>query len=122
MDQPSEIRLFSELKQDAENLSRLETFLSREFYLWRDRVRRALEDVFGHDSEEAREFLRIPFELDLNLLDAAEPTLRTIVQGLDPAASSIDFSVNQQRVYQQGLAQAGELILRIILDLEQPLS
>lgn len=103
-------------------MARREAFLSRDFWLWHDRVLHALGDVFGRESEEAREFHGITFELDPNLLDAAEPTVQTVVQGLDPTATSVDFSTNQQRVYQQGLARAAELLVAIILDLEQPLS
>jgi hypothetical protein len=122
MDRLSAITLFSQLKQEAESLARRETFLTREFWLWHDRTRQALENVFGRGTEEVHEFQGITFELDSNLLDTTEPTMRTVVQDLDPAANSIDLSVNQQHIYQQGLARAKELLLAIILDLEQPLS
>lgn len=120
MDRSSAIRLFSELIEEAENLARQETFLTQEFWRWHDRTRQALESVLDPGAEEVREFHGITFELDSNLLDAAAPTLRRVVQDLDFAANSIDLSVNQQFVYRQGLARARELLLAIIVDLRRP--
>ena len=113
MDRVTAVQLLSQLKVEAETLACEDSILGDGFYRWHDRALETLKDVFGLDSEELREFGKIRFEPDPNLLDAAERLLRDHAATLDP----IDLSTAQRRCYQEGLAQAAEQLLAAVVHL-----
>lgn len=118
MEEINAIHVLETLRNEAYKLT-TRPILKEEFSSWHTECVRTIENIFGKDSDELKEFLRIKFKIDSEILEKTKERITSIVERRFHVSLPGDFELPQDHYYHERLCEAAEVLLAMVLILRR---
>lgn len=89
-----------------------------EFRAWLRSTFSAIEEIFGPDSQELKDFAGIRFELDPSLMDNLTDRFRQVLEAQVSGDAIRKLRVSQDAYFKERLRQADEVLLGCIIKIK----
>jgi hypothetical protein len=110
IDRPSAITRLDQLREQIFSLQ-TKPRLGEDFKRWHRDVLIALDEIFGPQSPQKREFENIRFEIDPEIIDRYRQRIRITLAEKFHITPPEEFDIPEENYYLRGLHEAADLLL-----------